>query len=181
MKKIVQLLFVCLCFVFFTSQANEKSEEIFSASWVRSVNKMVDEKDLPKIVKASFNHGTQHMIDPLLILAVIRQESTFRTKTKNKSSKGLMQVIPYWHKDKIKGRDILDIDVNIEVGTKILAECKKRKGENIIKVLNCYRGSDDKKYTASVLKARDNLQQLIIEEQFKQELPIYYVTQKNIL
>lgn len=82
----------------------------------------------------------QHKISPTLILAVIGVESNFNTDAKNMGSLGLMQVVASIHK--INPREKLyDPEFNIEVGTKILKNCIKRAGGNIVDGLGLYNGT----------------------------------------
>lgn len=76
-----------------------------------------------QIVRAVYKHAKAKNLDPTLVLGLIEQESMFKPRVSSRAgAKGLMQVIPRYHKDKIRGRNIYDIDTNIDVGTSILRE-----------------------------------------------------------
>ncbi|MCC4119075.1 transglycosylase SLT domain-containing protein, partial [Aromatoleum toluclasticum] len=71
--------------------------------------------------------GRKLGIDPLLIVAVMANESSFNPIAEsNMGAQGLMQVIPRFHLDKIgrnAGEDALfDPALNIRVGTMVLVE-----------------------------------------------------------
>ena len=63
------------------------------------------------------------------ILAIIWVESTFNPKANNNGSIGLMQAEKKSHPEKIRGRDLTNMYVNMEVGVKILAQYKGWVGE----------------------------------------------------
>jgi len=101
------------------------------------------------------------LIDPYLLLAIMEQETRYRPNLKNKSgSVGLMQVVPYWHRAKIKGRNVMDPHVNAEVGAMVYFECFKKK-RNITKALTCYNGGGTKGYSEKVVSRWKQLQKLV--------------------
>lgn len=60
---------------------------------------------------------------PHLIASVAAVESGFSQYSHSREgARGLMQIIPKYHKDKLKGRNVYDIATNIRVGAAILAE-----------------------------------------------------------
>lgn len=69
-------------------------------------------------------------VEPELILAVIQKESSLKPHASNKyGAKGLMQVVPRWHPEKLaKSESLLDPKVNIRVGSQILQEYVAQKG-----------------------------------------------------
>ena len=116
--------------------------------WVKD-NAQVNLKDseASKIIREAYARGYTNNLDPHLILAVIKAESGFRNKVKSREgATGLMQVIPRWHKDKIKNRSLNDTQVSIEVGSMILSDCMIKHRGNSLKALNCYSGGGGKKY-----------------------------------
>lgn len=75
------------------------------------------------IVKVAEEHSDNVFPSKKLLLAVMAVESSYRPSiTNDHGASGLMQVIPKYHREKIGGRSILDIRVNVEVGAKILRE-----------------------------------------------------------
>lgn len=75
------------------------------------------------IVKVAEEHSDNVFPSKKLLLAVMAVESSYRPSiTNDHGASGLMQVIPKYHREKIGGRSIHDIRVNVEVGAKILRE-----------------------------------------------------------
>lgn len=86
-----------------------------------------------QLVSGAFEAGQQVGVDPLLILAVMAIESKFNPIAESvMGAKGLMQVIPSYHQDKLVehgGTDaVLDPMTNILVGARILKEYIRRAG-----------------------------------------------------
>lgn len=79
-------------------------------------------------------------------------------------AKGLMQVIPRFHTDKLPAgaseRSLLDPVINIQVGVKVLEEAIRRQG-GLVAGLQQYAGSSDPEgaYAAKVLAEKERLEQ----------------------
>lgn len=94
-----------------------------------------------KLVYTVYEESLKQQVDPKLILALIATESAFNQNAiSSEGAKGFMQVIPKWHQDKIKGRNIFNMHVNIEVGIEIYKECASRNKSNH-SILACYNGA----------------------------------------
>lgn len=79
------------------------------------------------IVERVQYYSALYNVSERLVWRVMHVESRFNPKVRSKTgARGLMQVIPYWHRDKILGRQIDDIDTNIDVGVHILREYMDR-------------------------------------------------------
>jgi len=125
------------------------------------------------IIDKVYEVAKEHSIDPLLILSVMHVESEFHPKAQSThGAKGLMQVVPYWHKDKLKGRNPLKMAVSIEVGTRVLHDCLVRAKDNVNRALICYNGGGDKKYQMKVAKSHKRVSAHLIAQRFDKELPI---------
>lgn len=115
-----------------------------TVDWMQSKSygkKALSRKEAELILKHVNHYSELRGLDPKLVLSIIATESEFRKGVKSKgNARGLMQVIPYWHKDKIRGRNIYDIQTNIDVGTQILAEYKKRAKGDEHRALAMYKG-----------------------------------------
>ena len=119
-------------------------------------------------VAAAYNAGGEWKVDPLLILAVMAVESRYNPVAEsNMGAKGLMQVIPKFHADKLAGHGgegaLLDPRVNIQVGAQILREYLRRFGETET-ALQMYAGAFDEpnsSYAFKVLAERARLEQLL--------------------
>lgn len=136
----------------------------------------VTRSEAVRIVNASFAEANKHGIDPFLIVSLINTESKFRWWAKNGSgARGLTQVIPRWHREKIKGRNLMHIETNIEVGTRVLVECLKRNKGYIKKALRCYSGGA-RNYSAKLKAGYRELRQADIIYRFKNDLPLVVVS-----
>jgi soluble lytic murein transglycosylase-like protein len=108
------------------------------------------------IVDAVFTNAQRYSVDPFLIMAVMRQESRFKPNVRNRyGATGLMQIVPRFHRDKLKGRSPFNIDTNIQVGTQILADCLDDYKGKIHPALRCYSGNA--RNYAALLKAGHTL------------------------
>ncbi len=133
-----------------------------------------------KIASTVFDEVSTHRIDPYLVVAMISAESMFNSKAGNKSgARGLMQVMPRWHKDKIKGRNILDVRTNIEVGLQILQDCLVRAGDKMVSGLKCYSGGASKKYETRIKAAHTSLKETVMQARFEKEQPIVALASFN--
>jgi soluble lytic murein transglycosylase-like protein len=119
-------------------------------------------------VAAAYSAGGEWKVDPLLILAVMAVESRYNPVAEsNMGAKGLMQVIPKFHADKLieHGGEgaLLDPHVNIQVGAQILREYLRRFGETET-ALQMYAGAFDEpssQYAVKVLAERARLEQML--------------------
>jgi soluble lytic murein transglycosylase-like protein len=99
------------------------------------------------ITHAAFTAARLRGIDPTLVLAVAAVESKFKPRAVNPATgaKGLMQVLPKWHQDKILDvggeSSLLLIAPNINVGAAILAEYLDAEDGNVEDALGHYLGS----------------------------------------
>lgn len=108
--------------------------------------------------------GRERRIDPLLILAIIGVESGFNPFAESSvGARGLMQVIPRFHMDKVPegadGRQWFDPAVNIRVGVHVLEEAIRRRG-GLAAGLQYYAGSSDAEggYANKVLAEKARLE-----------------------
>lgn len=120
-------------------------------------------------VAAAYRVGKETAVDPLLILAVISVESRFNPVAESAfGAKGLMQIIPKFHKEKLVehgGADdaLLDPDVNIQVGAEVLREYIRRFGGTET-ALQAYAGAFEEPnsmYAKQVLSERSRLEQAV--------------------
>ncbi|MGH8705206.1 MAG: transglycosylase SLT domain-containing protein [Burkholderiales bacterium] len=117
-------------------------------------------------VAAAYRAGVEHRVDPLLILAVMAIESRYNPVAESSlGARGLMQVIPKFHLEKLweHGGEsaLLDPEVNIHVGAQILREYMRRFGETET-ALQMYAGAFDEptsQYARKVLAERTRLEQ----------------------
>jgi soluble lytic murein transglycosylase-like protein len=91
----------------------------------------VSESAVSSYVAAAYRAGEQYSLDPLLILAVMAVESRYNPVAESGvGAKGLMQVMPKFHAEKLADHGgeqaLLEPEVNIEVGARILREYQRR-------------------------------------------------------
>lgn len=119
-------------------------------------------------VATAYRVGGEWKVDPLLLLAVMAVESRYNPVAEsNLGAKGLMQVIPKFHAEKLVEHGgegaLLDPDVNIQVGAQILREYLRRFGETET-ALQMYAGAFDEpnsSYAFKVLAERARLEQAL--------------------
>jgi soluble lytic murein transglycosylase-like protein len=119
-------------------------------------------------VATAYRVGGEWKVDPLLLLAVMAIESRYNPVAEsNMGAKGLMQVIPKFHAEKLAGHGgesaLLDPHVNIQVGAQILREYLRRFGETET-ALQMYAGAFDEpssSYAFKVLAERARLEQML--------------------
>jgi len=102
-------------------------------------------------VRSAWREAQVHNLSPLLVLAIIETESGFRHQVVNTyGAMGLMQVVPRWHPEKLspfeESSQLLNPEVNIRVGTQILAEYLERKNGNLPRALAKYSGGASSYY-----------------------------------
>jgi len=126
----------------------------------------VAEEAIVEVVSSAYRAGAEYRVDPLLILAVVAVESRFNPVAQSVlGAKGLMQVLPRFHQDKLSEHGgeaaLLEPEANIQIGTRILREYLRRSGETET-ALQMYAGGDaDSQYPSKVLAERSRLQQAL--------------------
>ena len=126
-----------------------------------------------QFVGAAYDAGQQLGLDPLLILAVVAVESRFNPIAESgMGAKGLMQVIPKHHQDKLVEHGgegaLLDPLINIPVGARILKEYIRRTG-SLEAGLQFYNGAladPTSRYAQKVFAEKERLEQAL--SQFSQ-------------
>jgi hypothetical protein len=116
-------------------------------------------------VSIAYRAGKQHGVDPLLILSVMAIESRYNPVAESTvGAKGLMQIMPKFHLDKLLDHGgeeaLLDPEVNIHVGAQILREYYRRLGDQEA-ALQMYGGAFDEptaRYAAKVFEERMRLE-----------------------
>ena len=164
-KKMFFVLFIMLSFNV-TANAPDtgwvmERDEANTIDWMvdASYGKKLSRNKAAKILQQVNIMSNQKLLDRNMVLAVMATESGFRQNVRSSgNAKGLMQVIEYWHRDKIKGRNIYALDVNIDVGTSILAEYRHRAKGDERRALKMYRGwVDTKRYIRKIESKKEVL------------------------
>lgn len=138
----------------------------------------LEEARAKRLVEFSTAAAKSVAVDPLLVLAVIAQESAFRYvgNPGDLSIKpeavdplrphGLMQVSGKWHPEKMPLDKEGNIRVttsreNIDAGVRVLSEYMARERGDLVRALQRYNGNladTDARYAQSVLRMRDEFQ-----------------------
>jgi len=118
-----------------------------------------------QLVDAAYDAGQQVGLDPLLILAVMAIESRFNPIAESGvGAKGLMQVIPKHHQDKLEaGDEVLDPTTNILLGARILKEYIRRTG-SLEAGLQFYNGAladVSSQYAQKVMAEKERLEEAL--------------------
>ena len=129
----------------------------------------VAEEAVGRFVASAYRAGREFKVDPLLVLAVMAIESRYNPVAESfMGAKGLMQVIAKYHPDKLAEHGgelaLLDPEINIQVGTKILREYLRRFGETET-ALQMYAGAfndANSQYAGKVLAERLRIEQTLI-------------------
>ena len=115
-------------------------------------------------VLIAYRAGQKHRVDPVLILAVMAIESRYNPVAESgMGAKGLMQVIPKYHREKLFDHGgehaLLDPEVNIHVGAQILREYQRRF-QDTETALQMYAGAFDEptsRYATKVFEEKARL------------------------
>jgi hypothetical protein len=121
---------------------------------------------LVPVFEAAQTIGRDRRVDPLLIIAIIGIESRFNPFAESVvGAKGLMQVIPGYHLDKVPQgageQPFLDPVTNIQVGVHVLEEAIRWRG-SLTAGLQHYGGASDDpetRYANKVLAEKERLEQ----------------------
>jgi len=136
-----------------------------------------------RFIHLAYSAGQMTKLDPLLILAVMAVESSFNPIAESgMGAKGLMQVIPEYHQDKLRAPhggelNVLDPETNILVGAKVLREYASRTGGDFMAALGLYSGNGpnpDNPYAVKVFSERERLEQSLrraLQRSVPQPLP----------
>jgi len=117
-----------------------------------------------RMVAAAFRASRKVGLDPLVVLAVISVESRFNPIAESvMGAKGLMQIIPRFHLDKLEAYGgegaVFDPETNILVGAEILQEYTYRTG-TLEAGLQFYNGAfwdSSAQYAQRVMAERERL------------------------
>lgn len=130
----------------------------------------VSSEALERFIRHAYAAGQMTKLDPLLILAVMAVESSFNPIAESgMGAKGLMQVIPEYHQDKLKSPqggmlNILDPETNILLGAKVLREYASKTGGDYVAALGLYGGTGpvpSSPYASKVLTERERIEEFL--------------------
>lgn len=159
MKAIITFILFAFTLIGVNAEGLNNRQELIQ--WMRGHNPSLSVMEAGKIVDNAYYYSTKRGLQLSYVLGVIRAESAYDyTASNSYGAKGLMQVVPRYHKDKIANRDVLSIPVNIEVGTKVLDECLKKHKNDAYDALSCYSGGARPKYHLKVALAQAAIKRL---------------------
>jgi soluble lytic murein transglycosylase len=85
-------------------------------------------------------------LDPLIVLALIRQESVFNPQARSRvGARGLMQLMPNTAKRfrrYVREQQLAEPDINVEIGIKYFNNLMKRYDGNLVYVLSAYNAGE---------------------------------------
>lgn len=184
--KVIKEVFLATTLFLFTilsAHASIGQSNIVKAAMVDHIttdsNYKVAGAEALRIVNAVFTNAKRLGLDPYLIFSIIRQESRYKSTAKSSyGAVGIMQVVPRFHRDKLKGRSPSNIETNIEVGTQILSDCLNRSKGNVYNSLRCYSGNA-RNYATHIKNGLALARKADVAFRFKNELPIVTDTHFN--
>ena len=115
-------------------QSTPPPEALLDAAWasreVARVNPGLSPDELRRIGVAVMRSSQRYGVDPDLVIAVIKVESTARPwAVSHAGALGLMQVMPHMGQPMDLPGNLTTIETNIEAGVRILADNIRRLGE----------------------------------------------------
>jgi len=134
----------------------------------------VSREAVERFIALAYMAGQMTKVDPLLIVAVMAVESSFNPIAESvMGAKGLMQIMPEYHQDKLKSPqgsalNVLDPETNIVAGAKVLREYATKTGEDLAAALRLYGGTGpdpENVYSSRVLTERERLAQIVRRSQ----------------
>lgn len=161
--------------------ADLSPEQRAIAKWIDE-NKRVDlsEYRIAQIVKAAYAQAQKLRIEPMLLIALMKHESGFNPNAVSAhGAKGLTQVMPKYHRDKLAGRSPLNIQTSVEVGAAVYREYLDQANGNTWRALQTYNGgyyNRRNEYPKAVLANKKKIERYVVENLFS-EPPIaqYYL------
>jgi soluble lytic murein transglycosylase-like protein len=153
----------------FAAEAPEPEQALLSKYLSRRF--LIANEATERMVGAAYDAAREVGLDPLLLLAVISVESRFNPIAESvMGAKGLMQIIPKYHRAKLRdlgGEQALwDPEANIRLGAAILQEYVYRTG-TLEAGLQYYNGAywDGRaQYAQKVLSERARLMEVVQED-----------------
>lgn len=158
--------------------SSERDDVRAMTAAVVSVGKQNVNQDIAsKIARVVVNTAEAKNLDPLVILAVMNQESTFNPKAKSRDgSVGLMQVHYPVHKKSFAGKSPFDIEASVRIGVDIFSACMKRSNNQLFGALNCYSGGGGKLHYQRFLTARRTFEREYAKALFAPTPPTFVAT-----
>jgi soluble lytic murein transglycosylase-like protein len=158
-----------------TASLNQNTEDKIKLSYVLKQNSQLSLKEANKLISNVKFMSFLHSVDPDLILAIISIESHFNcSATSSKHAKGCMQVVPKYHRNKMRVANVLygtsnlyNVEVNLFVGTWIFSDYLN-SSKTLTAALLKFNGSTtdkSKKYAVAVLREFERIKRANIKSQ----------------
>lgn len=128
-------------------------EKIDARALIEKLKPELDPQIRDIIATSIDRYSEEYDLDPALVVSVIARESSFvQTATSTKDCRGLMQINPKAHPEKIEGLgpSLYHVDNNIRVGCQILREYLDAAG-NVQGALKKYVGGAHPTYVPDIL------------------------------
>lgn len=112
--------------------------------YVKAIHEVYGRRFSKDLMDHVYRLARRYKMEPELVIGLIAAESSFRPEARSVvGAVGYAQVWPKWHQDKIRGRNIMNPWVNLEVGVRYLRECIDNRGD-LYGGLACYNGAQTK-------------------------------------
>lgn len=159
----------------------QSTPTVFTLEQQAAIGWIVAQNTSPALAQAivlnTWRYAEAAHLDPHHILAMIRVESHFNPHAhSSEGAKGLMQVIPRWHRVALAKRSPYDPAVSIEVGTSIYSACLTKTSGNVHASLACYSGGA-RHYHRLVNEHKRALMHYIVAQLFAPPSPVVVALQ----
>lgn len=122
-------------------QVLDKGEVVFNRELLEILYPSPFLAELRKVLK-------NDNLDPIIVLSLIRQESVFNPQARSPvGARGLMQLMPMTAKRmkrSVREKQLVNPNINIEIGTKYFKNLLKRYDGNLVYVLGAYNAGESR-------------------------------------
>jgi len=134
------------------------------AALIRDANTVqLSDAQIWLIVTTGYEQAKTIDVDPMVLFALMRLESRFNPHAKSShGARGLMQVMPRVHRDKLHGRNPDDIVTSIVVGAQVFSDCLTRHQRTLQPALTCYAGGNGRHYNQLFVKFRQQVNHFVL-------------------
>ena len=154
--RIILMVLITALMVAISSTTNAAQDVTLLGAYKWLGTQDYDTPDRYALIQSGIKHSKSMKVDPTLTISVMAVESGFNPRAKSKhGALGSMQVVPKYHRDKLKGKRLLTVNDGAQVGVSILRDCKlKQKHPTKSNILQCYcgyKGEPLRKYQRDVM------------------------------
>lgn len=153
---IIVLLVLIVLMTFVSGKARASQDVTLTGTYKWLSTQDYETPDRYALVYSGIRHSKAMKVDPTLTISVMAIESGFNRLAKSKhGALGSMQVVPKYHRDKLRGKHLLTVNDGAQVGVEILRDCKHKlrhpTKNNILQCYSGYKGLALRKYQHDVL------------------------------